>query len=36
MTESISDKQTWTRIGLTIGTLLLIMFLAIFVSLMIG
>lgn len=36
MTESITDKQAWTRIAVTIGGVLLVMLAAIAVSVIIG
>lgn len=36
MTEEISDKQTWTRIAISIGTLVVIMLIAITVSNILG
>lgn len=36
MSENLSDKQTWTRLAITIGTLIGVMFVAIILSNMIG
>ena len=36
MTELITDKQTWSRIAMTIGSLLIVMVVAIAISVAIG
>jgi hypothetical protein len=36
MTESLTDKQAWTRVGLTIGGVFLVMLAAIVISLIIA
>ncbi len=36
MSEHLSDKQTWTRLAITIGTLVGVMIIAIALSNMIG
>ena len=36
MSENLSDKQTWTRLAITIGTLVVVMVAAIAISIVIG
>ncbi len=36
MSENLSDKQTWTRLAITIGTLMAVMVAAIAISIVIG